>query len=59
MVLEFPPRLSLSNHVSTESRYGIKDRDALRWPVPLSFCELDSSASAEMTDPNVTSDLLM
>lgn len=23
-VLEFPPRFSLSNHVSTESRYGIK-----------------------------------
>jgi hypothetical protein len=37
----------------------MKDRDALRWPVPLSFCELDNSASAEMTDPNVTSDLLM
>lgn len=59
MVLEFPPRLSLSNHVSTESRYGMKDRDALRWPGPLSFCELDNSASAEITEPNVTSDLLM
>jgi hypothetical protein len=59
MVLEFPPRLSLSNQVSTESLYGMKDRDTLRWPVPPSFWEHDNSASAEMTEPNVTSDLLI
>jgi len=59
IVLEFPPRLSRSNQVSTESLYGMKDRDVLRWPLLPSFCELDNSASAEMTEPNVTSDLLI
>ena len=59
IVLEFPPRLSRSNQVSTESLYGMKDRDVLRWPLLPSFCEHDNSASAEMTEPNVTSDLLI
>lgn len=59
IVFEFPPRLSRSNQVSTESLYGMKDRDVLRWPLLPSFWELDNSASAEMTEPNVTSDLLI
>lgn len=53
MVLELPPKLSLSNHVSTESRYGINTAF---------FCELlsaDNSANAEITEPSVTSDLLI
>lgn len=54
IVLELPPRLSLSSQVSTESLYGMN--------TDLDFCPLVSeehSANADITEPRVTSDLLM
>eukprot|EP00160_Parvularia_atlantis_P014531 Unigene3677_Nuclearia_a/m.11212 Unigene3677_Nuclearia_a/g.11212 ORF Unigene3677_Nuclearia_a/g.11212 Unigene3677_Nuclearia_a/m.11212 type:complete len:570 (+) Unigene3677_Nuclearia_a:1-1710(+) len=50
IVFEFPPRLSLSSHVSTESRYGTNGCLLLRG---------SDSASALMTSPSVLSDLLI
>lgn len=38
MVLEFPPKLSLSSHVKTESLYGMKG---------FFFCSPDASADVE------------
>jgi len=46
-VLEFPPRLSLSSHVSSESRYGMK---TLRWYE----AELLLDSSAAVTDNKLT-----
>lgn len=56
MVFELPPSESFSNHVSTLSRYGMntvrfEEEDA-------SLVEL-TSASADITEPRVTSDLLI
>ena len=56
IVLEFPPRESLSSQVSVESRYGMKTfllRD------PELVIALEASAKAEITEPRVTKDLLM
>jgi hypothetical protein len=54
-VLLFPPSESLSSHVRTESRYGMKFSAALR----LCAGADDAVASAEMTLPSVVRDLLM
>lgn len=53
IVLELPPKLSFNNQVRTESRYGIKI--ARFW----ALLSTDDSANADITEPNVTSDLFI
>ena len=56
MVLELPPRESLSSQVSVESLYGMKK---LLFRDPELVIALEASARAEITEPSVTRDLLM
>ncbi len=63
-VFEFPPRFSLSSHVSTESRYGMKSPFFFFFPpaadaAAAAAALADCSASAEMTFPSVVRLLLM